>query len=126
MQLDPQRLLPDGFDFYHLGRVETREGSPFPLFDLESALLGNESALSFQLRGDVSGTLLVLFDSRFTHGLDTSVYAELGNILASRVADRLNESSGLDVMISPPQTLGESGLKNIAKGPHTQKIAHRT
>lgn len=104
--MDSQRLnleqlasaLPTQFDFYHLGKVEQQ-----PLSN--SNFFRDACAVGFRLLGDLNGLMIVLFEK----DLDHSTYTEFGNLLASRLATQLQTENGLDVMISPPQSL-EHGL----------------
>lgn len=92
--------FPDGFDFYHIGRVEPIKDAG--TIALSPADLQHRICFAFSLQGDIRGSLLLLIDESFAlnHGLDAS--AEMGNILASRFAMKLNSDFDLDVLISPP------------------------
>ena len=108
MELDLQleRLsaaLPEHFPFYHLGEVTSRESNEEPTPDEDSV------AISFRMHGDLQGILIVLFE----RGLDVSLYTELGNIIASQTATRLNQQQAMDVMISPPRLLAQGQVKNL-------------
>ncbi len=91
--------FPGGFDFYHLGQVEALNSTSI---DFEG-----KQAVAFQLYGDQEGLFVLLF----AEGLDTSLYSELGNVLASRMSRMLSESSDTDLMISPPRLLNPLQVK---------------
>jgi hypothetical protein len=102
--------MPDGFEFYHLGRVESAgdwadelspSGNELPLED--------RVAVAYRIQGDAQGALLILFDK----GLDSSLYMEMGNIIASRTATQLNRIEGIDVLVSPPQVLKEAMARSL-------------
>lgn len=82
------------FEFYHLGQVEPAPGA-LGFFDTHEDLIG---AL-FAFMGGSRGWIWVLFDP----ALDSSIYIELGNTLASRYADELARVTAEDVWITPPQ-----------------------
>ena len=94
--------LPSSFNFYHLGKVELQPDLQPPTYD---ALYG----ISFHLRGDLHAILVILLEKN----LDLSLYSELGNILASKIANQLFVDRQLQVEISPPQTLSENQLASI-------------
>lgn len=98
--------FPERIPFYHLGEValsDTREREAAPLSDPDLRCVG------FQLQGDISGLVAILFDA----GLDLSTYTELGNLLASRIATELSQRVGVDVLISPPRSLSLDRLTRI-------------
>jgi hypothetical protein len=96
-----QNRLPKGFDFYHLGNVEIREQKilTHELLDLK---LEDMVGVTFHFQGDFRGILLILVEK----GMDMSIYSEMGNILAGRIAVELFQD-GYDVMISPPRIIQE-------------------
>lgn len=121
--------LPEKFRFYHLGDVK-RVDSPSPSrTSLESLPEDSElqglRAVAFNLKGDVQGTLMILFNQK----LDVSTYTELGNVLASKLATRLSEVRGADVLITPPRNLSplqlEAFLIKIRKTLSSQLIAEK-
>src|SRR4051812_47893563 len=93
--------FPTDFDFYHLGRVEEQAELMLSLQDC--------SAIAFQLRGDATAWVVVIFSKE----LDSSVYSELGNILVSKMATQLNLQAGADVIISPPHFLSPPQVEKI-------------
>jgi chemotaxis protein CheY-P-specific phosphatase CheC len=92
--------LPDQFEFYHLGQVALQS---------TNSSLEDANAIAFHIAGDMMAVVVLLF----AKGLDSSIYSELGNILVSRLATQLNQKDGIDLMISPPQSLTENQLNQI-------------
>jgi hypothetical protein len=108
--LDWKTLLPQRFEFYHLGQVEAQStGLPFEPF--EENQLDESSILGFQLYGSARVLLILLFDK----ALDLSTYSELGNVLTSQVATQLNSKIGTDTMISPPELITSQQLQNLLR-----------
>lgn len=99
-------VLPQHFQFYHLGEVSSKA-----LFNKTENPLKDALAVGYQIKGDIQAVVLVIFD----RGLDLSVYSELGNVLASQIANQLHSQKGFDVLISPPQILSESLFENIQR-----------
>jgi hypothetical protein len=108
--------LPRSFAFYHLGQVELRTeqarkilalspGSA-PLYPTTSS---DRIAVAYSIEGDIRGLITLVFDQ----GLDVSTYAELGNIIASRVATDLENRHGLDVTVSPPRILRAAQVEEL-------------
>lgn len=111
--------LPDHFPFYDLGEVESA-GHRLPEEISPQNSFEDCYAVAFRFYGDVSATLLVVFDK----GLDVSVYSELGNILASHAATELaRDHDDAQLMISPPRVLGEKQMARLLKerGPFLQR-----
>jgi hypothetical protein len=110
-----ESALPEAMPFYHLGEVRLSE----EILPTQKELAEME-VLGFSFQGDLRGLMLVLFDP----GLDASVYAEMGNLIAANTATRLSRERALDVLISPPKKL-ETALvsKIIDQG---SMIIHRT
>jgi len=107
--------FPKNVPFYHLGTVTA---TPAADLKLTSSELSEKVGLIFRFLGDYSGSFLFLFDK----GLDVSVYAELGNVLASRISTHLSQNHQLDTMISPPQSLSDKQLlKVLENAPHFQQ-----
>ncbi len=107
--------LPREFEFYHLGSVKLQEAAlaaPRPeLFPAASE--DQVPAIGYSFRGDVSGVLIL----NVPGGADVSLYAEMGNIIASQVATRLARDEQLDVMISAPNYLSSAALRKLLTGP---------
>jgi hypothetical protein len=99
--------LPTGFSFYDLGEVTSdAKGSALPddLSNLhQSKALDQFLAIGFRLITETNTWVVTLFDSQ----LDSNIYSELGNILASQFASRLQqlEDSMEPILISPPMKL---------------------
>lgn len=105
---DISRSLPEGFRFYDQGTV-ARVAAP-KVTDL-LGLSAEKTAALFKLLGDPTALLVVLFDNK----LDVSMYTELGNILASRLCQRLSENGEGDLMITPPLLLTEAQFLRLAR-----------
>jgi len=105
------QAFPTSFDFYHMGTVHAREGSPFATFELESALLKDSHAVGFWIEADSRALMILLFDRE----LDHSTYTEMGNILASRLATELSRRHGIDTLISPPRVLSMARVERAAR-----------
>ncbi|MDR3608557.1 MAG: hypothetical protein P4M08_14430 [Oligoflexia bacterium] len=105
------KSLPEKFPFYHLGEVAVAEtpGAGLILADAAEIEIADRSALGIRLQGDVRATLLVLIDEE----LDLSIYSEIANILASRLATELSANHDLDLMISAPSAVSPARLASI-------------
>jgi hypothetical protein len=106
--------LPREFDFYHLGKVKLQEAAlavPLDRFPAAFPIVSEDQspAIGYSFRGDVSGVLIL----NVPGGADASVYAEMGNVIASMVATRLANDEQLDVMISEPSFLSSSALRKL-------------
>lgn len=110
------RALPENFPFYHLG-VVSRSGSSegandHPMAWADLAAKGRH-AVAFAIYGEeMPGTLVLLFDQE----LDSSVYFEIGNVMASRLAD------GLGAMPSPPRSLSSKGAERLLQASQGKAI----
>lgn len=104
--------LPGSFDFYGLGTISPGPQAP----GLVAAEL---QGIGFSLQGEARGLVAVLFDA----ALDRSIYAEAGNVLASRLADGLAREGGRQVLISSPLPLkSERIAEALAKaGPERRR-----
>jgi len=111
-----KEALPKEFSFYHLGSVEMRSQREFTETNAE-LILEDLNAVAFSFQGDFRGVLIILVEK----GLDVSIYSELGNILASRLATELTHD-GYDVMITPPRLLQAPQLERLIQTP--QKKIH--
>jgi hypothetical protein len=100
--------LPETFPFYGMGDVSLVKNpkSTSPI----SALVEGKDGVSFKLLGEPAVLLVVLFDKN----LDSSMYSELGNILASKLCTGLSEEGEGDLMITPPYPLKSEQLKRLA------------
>lgn len=111
-----QRLLdslPEGFDFYHLGRIE-RSDSPLAGPDLGRAQVSDDRAsIAYAIQGEESCLIVLRFDG----ALDRSMYAEAGNILASQFVADLERRRGVIAVLSPPRELTPRQLGRLLADP---------
>jgi CheY-specific phosphatase CheX len=98
------QALPEPFSFYGLGEVAP---SMAPIEIDEEA-----EAAVFSLSGEIRGMIAVLFD----RDLDTSMYTEMANVLASRVATKLSKDDGLTAIISPPRMMKAPDVLDLVEG----------
>jgi hypothetical protein len=105
--------LPSQFDFYHMGTVET--GPTGQELSFESMC-----AFGYRIQGDLVGTLILLFDE----GQDSSMYSEMGNILASRIATALGNRDEIYLTVSPPTSLTNATVRILLQT--TQPAYRRT
>src|SRR4051812_8599967 len=111
--MDSRRLfetaLPESFPFYHLGQI-----CPVPqeteLSATESELAG--VAFSIDCEGLLEGAILIVF---YDPDLDHDLYAEAGNVIASRLATELSRRTGGKSQISPPRRLSSTQLHSLRK-----------
>jgi hypothetical protein len=103
--------LPQGFEFYHLGRIEL-EARPTHGGD-------DNIAIAYRIEGELRGLLLLLLDET----LDTSVYSEAGNIIASQLVSKLSDQEGLELTLSPPRILSSGQLRALRIQDHEQPHA---
>ena len=106
--LDIADALPENFNFYHLGRVEAQ--TVLEASDVTGAIADSD-AVAFTLQGDRRATVIILFEK----GLDQSMYAEMGNVMVSRLASTLSETGEIDVIISPPKNLASNMVHSLVK-----------
>ena len=106
--------LPEEFGFYGFGEVkhspdvaQAKLKTPEEL----QALLAGKIGVSFKLLGEPTALLVVIF----SEGLDVSMYCELGNILASKLCQKLSEGGEGDLMITPPLLLGAPQLARLSR-----------
>ncbi|MCM2324398.1 MAG: hypothetical protein NDJ90_14160 [Oligoflexia bacterium] len=117
-----REALPEGFDFYSLGTLVV---APEPTGTLDDpAELAELAFVAFRYSGDEQGLILTAFD----RGLDSSMYTEMGNVLASRFADRLSRlSDGVGVGISPPLALEAEPARRLLQAAaqrRTERLFH--
>jgi hypothetical protein len=101
-------LLPNEFPFFSVGTVARSTTAPSSERDLD--FIQGKSGVSFKLLGEPAALLIVLFD----RALDHSMYSELGNILASKLCQRLSEQGEGDLMITPPLMLKPEQLQRLS------------
>ncbi len=95
--------LPKNFDFYHLGVVRMQSGTQDDLWSHGARAIG------FSLEGDLRAALMI----RVEFAEDLSVYAEMGNIIASQLATALSKEKGVDVLISPPRMMSAKAASRL-------------
>lgn len=111
--MDLLSRLPEHFEFYDQGEVgqALRSLSDSPSGETVLPLAPESTADKFGImiliQGDIKGVLIALFDN----GLDNSMYSEMVNVIASRLADRLSAEDEVDVVISPPKVLDTESLE---------------
>lgn len=105
--------LPSEFTFYDLGQV-SRLSAVKPPSEWNPTPEGR-SALAFSLLGEQPAILLFVFDTWIASELDPTTFEELGNVIASKLCQRLSESSGSDYMISPPSLLNEAQWTRLSQ-----------
>ncbi|MCM2278404.1 MAG: chemotaxis protein CheC [Oligoflexia bacterium] len=124
MTKNVQEALPEGFAFYSLGNLEVAPAGVRPeagpeLAELSEEALGELALVAFRYSGDARGVVITAFD----RGLDLSIYTELGNILASRFADRLAAlEDGVGISISPPIELPPERFAKMLKGTSQRRV----
>jgi hypothetical protein len=107
--------LPEEFNFYHLGEVKQQtktssSSNPLPSLDL------THTAIAFQVYGDLQAWVMLVVGNE----LDSSLYAELGNILVSQFVTHLHSTQGIGVMVSPPHFLTSSQANQLLFHSHHQ------
>ncbi|MGK5086301.1 hypothetical protein WDW86_01985 [Bdellovibrionota bacterium FG-2] len=107
-----QMALPESFPFYHLGEV-TKLTPALPHEKKIPVLAPSDElkTIGYSLQGDFQGVLLVQFD----RSLDFSVYAEMGNIIASQLVTTLSARKEMDLAVSPPQKISKSVFQSLLK-----------
>ena len=101
--IDFTSALPDRFEFYSLGSVQLQTPNH------EQSPLRETSGILYVLEGDCR-VFLTLFPKI---DLDLSVYSEMGNIIAAKMALSLEKSKGIEWMISPPRILNRNEIEQI-------------
>lgn len=104
-RIDLTQSLAEGFDFYHLGRVEPAStgvdavtAAAEAATEFAARLQASPWLFAIPLYGDSTGWLLISFSAGCAE-LGEHASAELANTLASRLATQLR------VMIGPPSTV---------------------
>jgi hypothetical protein len=103
------QALPQGFDFYHLGRIDLEPGDAISSESAKRALASDHFGIGYRFEGEARGGLILLVGE----GLDPSVYSEAGNIIASRIASSLSGEGRLEVAVSPPLLLTRLQLTRL-------------
>ncbi len=123
--MSPGSGFAEAFDFYGTGFVGEApvQGPEFASSmdpSTEASALGG---FLFRLHSEPSSWLALLHP----RGLEESLYAELGNLLASREADRLSALAGMPVAISPPEPLSTPAIARLqAIATQRLRLEHRT
>jgi hypothetical protein len=102
--------LPNHIHFYHLGEVTLKNEIHTNLDEIDDHWPQNVS-IGFRLSGDLKALLILLFSK----DLDSSTYYELGNLLASQIANKLHSQQGLSIFISPPVQLNAGRVIQILR-----------
>jgi hypothetical protein len=111
-------LLPEKMPFYHLGEIILQESSSQAawlwLDDEGSSFIG------YQILGEVRGALVLAFPKVLAPQVPwtkdaSSVYSELGNLLASKISTELSRHGAKDTMISPPIPLTKEMTSTLLK-----------
>ncbi len=114
--------FPVEFDFYHLGKIQRAE-SHQPSGADAVLIPPHHEPMGLTFHGDFTGVLILWV----REGLDFSMYAEVGNIIASQIATQLASRHAVDCVISPPQRLKESQLRTLLSAfpiRHSQTYTH--
>ena len=116
-------LLTDEFDFYGNGSI-TLEPSSLSLPPLSENEVEGKMAAVIKVLGAEIVAMVLLFDE----DLDSSMYSEVGNILASRLAGKLSQQADWKVEISAPAIWSaervSERLPAILKSGKTQSISY--
>ncbi len=110
------KALPGEFEFYGMGQVKLQTGLTDDLWS------DHAHGIGYALHGDFRGLLVI----RVEFAEDLSLFEELGNVLASRLATELGETQSLDVLITPPKRLKPRRLASLLHGMEKDEIARRT
>jgi hypothetical protein len=97
----------ESFSFYRQGTVSH---APVRAETSGASLLESCRCIAFSLSGawgERSALFLVLFE----RSLDASMYTEMANVLASRLATRISREHQADVTLSPPRQLADAALR---------------
>jgi len=107
------RSLPQSFDFYHLGNVEAQSCIVLKPIKENVRISDDLSLLGYNLttlNESMSAVLVLIFD----RSLNESMYSELGNILVSRIINKLdNIEEPLEAVVSPPFKLKNATFERI-------------
>lgn len=99
--MDLLSRLPQSFEFYDQGTVGLGPILENPATGASVTDLTDKFGIVILLQGDIKGVVIGLFDQ----GLDTSMYSEMMNVIASRLSDDLAQYDDLDVLITPPRVI---------------------
>lgn len=123
-------LLPERFEFFHLGTVTAAADAADGLAEPADARGAAFRVSDAESERELAWVVLV-----FDEGLDEDVYVELGNVIASRFAGALARARGLPhgASLSPPRALDGERLRRLLRayapqlsaGPETRLYHHR-
>ena len=112
---DMNSNLPEQFNFYDLGTVQ-RTDKNTDLIDKK--ILSNQIGVAFSIYSSedlspvgVRSLLLLTFDE----DLESDMYMEIGNILASRVAGQIHRRVGESILITPPLLLKNPSVQRLVQ-----------
>ena len=120
--------LPKNFSFYHLGEVQLETEAKTFLdweYEKERLISSDQSAVVYQLTGEVNGSVFIML----APDLDASAYSEMGNVIVSRMLEKLEELYLIQASLSSPRILAGKKLKETLEKlpPSIQgKVHHRT
>jgi hypothetical protein len=107
-------MFPGGFDFYELGRVVPAQDPAVGIEDLHDGKMGVAFSVypMDEATSEIAG-LRTLMLAIFEEGLEHEIYAEIGNVIASRFAGGLSKLISEEVMITPPLTLKPAAVQRL-------------
>ncbi len=113
-----ENLLPKNFEFYSLGRISLQEPPP------NQNLINEATGIFFTLEGSLKVFVTLLI----AEGFDLSLYAEVGNIIAAKLAYQLEQKQGHEWMISHPRILSKRDIDQVASaaGPRVVRQYHHS
>jgi hypothetical protein len=98
-----EKSLPENFEFYHLGTIRKNPEAAETSWD-------DLRIIAYPLKGDLDAVFLIGIEK----GLDSSIYSEAGNIMASQLVTALDRE-GIDLLLSPPQVLDDERFKKLSE-----------
>ena len=109
--------FPGGFAFYDQGKVVLdKTSTPEGIEELPNDGIGVAFSVYPMNESKSDSThLQTLLLTVFEQGLDASVYAEIGNIIASRFAGSLSKLISEEVMITPPLSLKPPAVQRLIR-----------
>ena len=103
-----EEALPRDFSFYGLGNVLLSDSSGQLYQSLEKINHGH-AAYRVHFKGELQGALILFFSEEW----DSTLFAEMGNIIASRCANHLEKEHEMEVMITPPEPMTAAQIRQI-------------
>jgi hypothetical protein len=98
-----QSALPRKFDFYSEGQVLFQGSTP------ANPSTQNKVGILYRVEGETKVLLTLLAGAE----LDLSLYSEIGNIMAAKMAHSLEKTQTIEWMISPPRILTEAETNRV-------------